>query len=83
MVCDELSHIFQMLVIIFVCFIKKIIEFESRSFLFCYPSLFRSLQILLERYFAMSGEDIEIVLPKQMDLQEKLRRGAPLDIDFS
>ncbi|KAK6260854.1 Putative pre-16S rRNA nuclease - like 1 [Theobroma cacao] len=39
--------------------------------------------ILLERYFAMSGEDIEIVLPKQMDLQEKLRRGAPLDIDFS
>ncbi|XP_021279985.1 uncharacterized protein LOC110413481 [Herrania umbratica] len=39
--------------------------------------------ILLERYFAMSGKDIEIVLPKQMDLQEKLRRGAPVDIDFS
>ncbi|KAK8264466.1 hypothetical protein E1A91_D12G109700v1 [Gossypium mustelinum] len=30
--------------------------------------------ILLERYFAMSGEDIEIVLPKQIDLQEKLRK---------
>ncbi|KAK8570483.1 hypothetical protein V6N13_003160 [Hibiscus sabdariffa] len=41
--------------------------------------------ILLERYFAKSGEDSEIVLPKQIDLQEKLRRGAPLalDIDFS
>ncbi|XP_022770242.1 uncharacterized protein LOC111313766 [Durio zibethinus] len=38
--------------------------------------------ILLERYFAMSGKGIEIVLPKQMDLQEKLRRGAPLDVDF-
>ncbi|XP_040938662.1 putative pre-16S rRNA nuclease isoform X4 [Gossypium hirsutum] len=31
--------------------------------------------ILLERYFAISGEDIEIVLPKQIDLQEKLRKG--------
>ncbi|XP_052879590.1 uncharacterized protein LOC108476775 isoform X3 [Gossypium arboreum] len=30
--------------------------------------------ILLERYFAISGEDIEIVLPKQIDLQEKLRK---------
>ncbi|KAL4369540.1 hypothetical protein GQ457_05G000180 [Hibiscus cannabinus] len=41
--------------------------------------------ILLERYFAKSGEDSEIVLPKQIDLQEKLRRDAPLalDIDFS
>ncbi|GMI99080.1 hypothetical protein like AT1G12244 [Hibiscus trionum] len=39
--------------------------------------------ILLERYFAVSGEGSEIVLPKQMDLQEKLRRGAPLDVDFS
>ncbi|KAG8474990.1 hypothetical protein CXB51_031738 [Gossypium anomalum] len=39
--------------------------------------------ILLERYFAMSGEDIEIVLPKQIDLREKLRKGTPLDIDFS
>ncbi|MBA0772322.1 hypothetical protein Gotri_007724 [Gossypium trilobum] len=39
--------------------------------------------ILLERYFAMSGEDIEIVLPKQMNLQEKLRKGTSLDIDFS
>ncbi|OMP00683.1 Resolvase, holliday junction-type, YqgF-like protein [Corchorus olitorius] len=38
--------------------------------------------ILLERYFAMSGKDIEIVLPKQMDLQEKLRRGSTPDIDF-
>lgn len=44
---------------------------------------FCSLQILLERYFAMSGEDIEIVLPKQINLQEKLRKGTPLDIDFS
>ncbi|KAH1073432.1 hypothetical protein J1N35_025760 [Gossypium stocksii] len=39
--------------------------------------------ILLERYFAMSGEDIEIVLPKQINLQEKLRKGTPLDINFS
>ncbi|KAE8715234.1 Shaggy-related protein kinase delta [Hibiscus syriacus] len=39
--------------------------------------------ILLERYFAMSGKDVEIVLPKRIDLQEKLRRGAPWDIDFS
>lgn len=37
--------------------------------------------ILLERYFSMSGRGAEIVLPKHVDLQEKLRKGA-LDIDF-
>ncbi|XP_021898678.1 uncharacterized protein LOC110815280 isoform X2 [Carica papaya] len=30
--------------------------------------------ILLERYFSMSGQETEIVLPKQIDLLEKLRR---------
>ncbi|GAV79011.1 UPF0081 domain-containing protein [Cephalotus follicularis] len=38
--------------------------------------------VLLERYFSMSGEETEIVMPKDMDLQEKLRRGVPKDIDF-
>ncbi|KAI9180563.1 hypothetical protein LWI28_006072 [Acer negundo] len=38
--------------------------------------------IVLERYFSMSGQGIEIVLPKQMDLQEKLRKGGARDIDF-
>ncbi|ESR58566.1 hypothetical protein CICLE_v10023836mg, partial [Citrus x clementina] len=37
--------------------------------------------ILLERYFSMSGQGTEIVLPKRVDLQEKLRKGA-LDNDF-
>ncbi|KAJ0112455.1 hypothetical protein Patl1_00186 [Pistacia atlantica] len=38
--------------------------------------------ILLERYFSMSGQGTEIVLPKNMDLQEKLRKGALKDMDF-
>ncbi|GAV62038.1 LOW QUALITY PROTEIN: UPF0081 domain-containing protein, partial [Cephalotus follicularis] len=38
--------------------------------------------VLLERYFSMSGEETEIVMPKDMDLQEKFKRGAPKDIDF-
>ncbi|KAK2650651.1 hypothetical protein Ddye_018140 [Dipteronia dyeriana] len=38
--------------------------------------------IVLERYFSMSGQGTEIVLPKQMDLQEKLRKGGARDIDF-
>ncbi|KAL6125932.1 hypothetical protein ACLB2K_073983 [Fragaria x ananassa] len=38
--------------------------------------------MVLERYFSMSGEGIELVLPKNLDLQERLRRGPPKDVDY-
>ncbi|OVA05637.1 Resolvase [Macleaya cordata] len=38
--------------------------------------------MVLQRYFAMSGEGNELVLPKQLELQEKLRQGPPKDLDF-
>ncbi|XP_062091557.1 uncharacterized protein LOC133797616 [Humulus lupulus] len=38
--------------------------------------------MVLERYFSMSGEGTELVLPKNVDLQERLRRGPPKDIDY-
>ncbi|GMP61921.1 hypothetical protein CsSME_00024206 [Camellia sinensis var. sinensis] len=34
------------------------------------------------RYFSLSGHEIELVLPKQLELQEKLRIGPPTDVDF-
>lgn len=40
------------------------------------------LQMVLERYFELSGQGIELVLPKQLELQEKLRIGPPRDLDF-
>lgn len=40
------------------------------------------LQMVLERYFSTSGEGTELVLPKQLDLQAKLQKGPPKDIDF-
>ncbi|XP_054817500.1 uncharacterized protein LOC129317161 isoform X2 [Prosopis cineraria] len=38
--------------------------------------------MVLERYFHLSGEGVELVLPKNLDLQEKLQKGPPKDIDF-
>ncbi|CAK7357147.1 unnamed protein product [Dovyalis caffra] len=38
--------------------------------------------MVLERYFATFGEGTELVLPKQLDLQDKLQRGPRMDIDF-
>lgn len=38
--------------------------------------------MVLERYFSESGEGTEMVLPKQLELQEKLRKGPPTDDDF-
>ncbi|KAF7844891.1 putative holliday junction resolvase [Senna tora] len=38
--------------------------------------------MVLERYFRMTGQGIELVLPKNLDLQEKLQKGPPEDIDF-
>ncbi|KAG6677457.1 putative pre-16S rRNA nuclease [Carya illinoinensis] len=38
--------------------------------------------MLLERYFSLAGHGTELVLPKNLDLQEKLHRGPPKDIDF-
>ncbi|GFY90327.1 polynucleotidyl transferase, ribonuclease H-like superfamily protein [Actinidia rufa] len=38
--------------------------------------------MVLERYFSLSGQGIELVLPKQLELQEKLRVGPPRDMDF-
>ncbi|XP_059461957.1 uncharacterized protein LOC132190947 [Corylus avellana] len=38
--------------------------------------------MVLERYFSMAGHGTELVLPKNLDLQEKLKRGPPKDVDF-
>ncbi|XP_065855521.1 uncharacterized protein [Euphorbia lathyris] len=38
--------------------------------------------MVLERYFGTSGEGVELVLPKQLHLQDLLRKGPPQDIDF-
>ncbi|KAK2993480.1 hypothetical protein RJ640_015164 [Escallonia rubra] len=38
--------------------------------------------VVLERYFSLSGQGIELVLPKQLELQEKLLKGPPEDEDF-
>ncbi|CAI0439508.1 unnamed protein product, partial [Linum tenue] len=38
--------------------------------------------MVLERYFSRSGSGTELVVPKQLDLQDKLRKGPPKDIDF-
>ncbi|PON61157.1 Polynucleotidyl transferase, ribonuclease H-like superfamily protein [Parasponia andersonii] len=38
--------------------------------------------MVLERYYSMSGEGTELVLPKNVDLQERLLRGPTKDIDF-
>ncbi|XP_061345070.1 uncharacterized protein LOC133290928 [Gastrolobium bilobum] len=38
--------------------------------------------MVLERYFSTSGEDTELVLPRNLELQEKLQRGPPKDVDF-
>ncbi|XP_058734691.1 uncharacterized protein LOC131606485 isoform X1 [Vicia villosa] len=38
--------------------------------------------MLLERYFSTSGKKAELVLPKNLELQEKLRKGPPEDEDF-
>ncbi|KAL0373348.1 UNVERIFIED_CONTAM: hypothetical protein Sradi_3250500 [Sesamum radiatum] len=37
---------------------------------------------VLERYFSHSGKGIELVVPKQVELQKKLRQGPPKDVDF-
>lgn len=38
--------------------------------------------MLLERYFSTSGKKTELVLPKNLELQGKLRKGPPKDEDF-
>ncbi|XP_058732784.1 uncharacterized protein LOC131604356 [Vicia villosa] len=38
--------------------------------------------MLLERYFSTSGKKAGLVLPKNLELQEKLRKGPPEDEDF-
>lgn len=40
------------------------------------------LQKVLERYFSEEGKGIEVVVPKQIELQNKLREGPPKDVDF-
>lgn len=38
--------------------------------------------MVLERYFSTSGQGTELVLPKNLELQAKLKRGPPKDVDF-
>ncbi|CAM8876495.1 unnamed protein product [Rhodiola kirilowii] len=38
--------------------------------------------MILERYYSVSGKDVELVLPKRLELQEKLRKGPLEDNDF-
>ncbi|KAL0347662.1 UNVERIFIED_CONTAM: hypothetical protein Scaly_1782200 [Sesamum calycinum] len=37
---------------------------------------------VLERYFSYLGKGIELVVPKQVELQNKLLQGPPKDVDF-
>ncbi|GAB4861926.1 hypothetical protein Ancab_037181 [Ancistrocladus abbreviatus] len=39
--------------------------------------------MVLERYFSMSGKATELVLPKQLELQEKIRKGPLKDADLT
>ncbi|RWW10373.1 hypothetical protein BHE74_00051306 [Ensete ventricosum] len=41
-----------------------------------------SAMMVLERYFSMSGVGTELVLPKQLELHEKLRKGPCRDLGF-
>nr|GME07719.1 putative pre-16S rRNA nuclease [Ipomoea batatas] len=38
--------------------------------------------MVLERYFSASGEGIELVLPKQLELQNKLRKASSMEDEF-
>ncbi|GAU30811.1 hypothetical protein TSUD_267310 [Trifolium subterraneum] len=38
--------------------------------------------MVLERYFSTSGQKTELVVPKNLELQGKLRKGPPKDEDF-
>ncbi|CAA6666787.1 unnamed protein product [Spirodela intermedia] len=38
--------------------------------------------MVLERYFSAQGHEAELVLPKQLELQDRLRRGPCQDEDF-
>ncbi|TKY63658.1 putative Holliday junction resolvase [Spatholobus suberectus] len=38
--------------------------------------------MVLERYFSTSGQGTELVLPKNLELQVKLQKGPPKDVDF-
>lgn len=40
------------------------------------------MQMVLERYYFMSGQGTELVVPKSLVLQEKLIEGPPTDPDF-
>ncbi|KAL8473201.1 hypothetical protein ACS0TY_030142 [Phlomoides rotata] len=37
---------------------------------------------VLERYFSRCGEGVELVVPKQLEVQNKLLKGPPKDADF-
>ncbi|KAH7687674.1 putative holliday junction resolvase protein [Dioscorea alata] len=41
-----------------------------------------SAMMVLERYFSTSGHGAELVLPKQAELQDKIRKGPTRDLDF-
>lgn len=41
-----------------------------------------SAMMVLELYFSMSGHGAELVLPKQTELQDKIRKGPTRDLDF-
>ncbi|GMY23249.1 putative pre-16s rrna nuclease [Fagus crenata] len=38
--------------------------------------------MVLERYFSLAGQESEFVLPKNLDLPERLQKGPLKDIDF-
>ncbi|XP_068330413.1 uncharacterized protein [Pyrus communis] len=56
---------------------------DRQSQIDAYAAVVRNTFLMvLERYFSMSGEGTELVLPRNLDLQDKLRRGPPKDTDF-
>jgi putative Holliday junction resolvase len=47
-----------------------------------FPPFYLLWLLVLERYFSLAGQESELVPPKNLDLQKKLQRGPPKDIDF-
>lgn len=39
--------------------------------------------MVLERYFSASGEGIELVIPKQLELQNKLRKASSMEMNLT
>ena len=64
-----------------ICF-KMAITVKDTSLVYWLYYIYFVYQMVLERYFSTSGQGTELVLPKNLELQAKLQRGPPKDVDF-